>query len=99
MDGPHNFKELLKPVSDQIGSRSKLCIRPLSVLTKMEEQTCCHGDHVNEGVDRLHQVRLLPLQHRVVAAGESQLQLQRLDGRHLIPDHRLETNSHITPER
>lgn len=58
----------------------------------MEEQACCRGNHVNEGVDRLHQLRLLPLQRRVVAAGGSQLQLQRLDGCHLVPDHRLETN-------
>lgn len=62
-----------------------------------EAQTCCRGDHVNEGVHGLHQLRLLPLQRRVVAAGESQLQLQRLDGCHLVPDHRLETDrSHDT---
>lgn len=57
----------------------------------MEEQTCCRGDHVNEGVHRLHQLGLLPLQRRVVAAGEPQLLLQGLNGCHLVPDHRLET--------
>lgn len=58
----------------------------------MAEQTCCRGDHVHEGVHGLHQLRLLPLQRRVVAAGGSELQLQRPDGRQLVPDHRLETN-------
>lgn len=37
--------------------------------------TCRRGHHVDERVDRLHQLRLLPLQSRVVAAGDSQLPL------------------------
>lgn len=68
----------------------------LSVLTETEGQTCCRGNHVNERVDGLHQLGLLPLQRRVVAAGEPQLPLQGLDGGHLIPDHGLETNSPLT---
>lgn len=52
--------------------------------------TCRRGDHhVNERVDGLHQLGLLSLQGRVVAAGHSQLSLQRLDGGHLRPDDRL----------
>lgn len=52
--------------------------------------TCSRGGHhVNECVDGLHQLGLLSLQSRVVAAGHSQLSLQRLDGGHLRPDDRL----------
>ena len=37
--------------------------------------TCSTGHHVNERVDRLHQLSLLPLQSGVVAAGDSELLL------------------------
>lgn len=48
---------------------------------------------MDERVNRLHQLGLLPLQSRVVAAGDSQLPLQGLDGRHLRPDHGLDEES------